>query len=66
MPEESSTPFLSTPFSRRSFLKGVGLVGGAAAVAGWGVSPWVGDVFQRRGSYLIAPQDLRAGRKCCE
>ncbi len=45
-------PFLSTPFSRRSFLKGAGLVGGAAAVAGWGVSPWVGDVFQRRGSYV--------------
>ena len=52
MPDQPSEAVLSTPFSRRSFLKGTGLVAGGAAVAGWGISPWIGDVFHRRGSYV--------------
>ena len=52
MPDQPSEAVLSTPFSRRSFLKGAGLVVGGGAVAGWGVSPWIGDVFERRGSYV--------------
>ncbi len=43
---------LSTPFNRRTFLKGVGLAGGGIVVAGWGVSPWIEDVFIRRGTYV--------------
>jgi tetrathionate reductase subunit A len=38
--------------TRRALLARAGLVGGAAAVAGWGISPWVGDVFHRRGEYV--------------
>ena len=52
MPDQPPEAVLSTPFTRRSFLKGTGLVAGGAAVAGWGVSPWIGDVFHRRGSYV--------------
>ncbi len=43
---------VSAPLSRRAFLKSTGLVAGTAAVAGWGVSPWVGEVFSRRGNYV--------------
>ena len=49
---ENSETLLSMPFSRRSFLKGSALAVGGAAVAGWGVSPWIGDVFRRRGTYV--------------
>ncbi len=52
MPDQPPEAALSTPFSRRSFLKGAGLVVGGGAVAGWGVSPWIGDLFERRGSYV--------------
>jgi tetrathionate reductase subunit A len=37
---------------RRTFLKGAALTAGAAGVAAWGVSPWIGDLFHRRGSYV--------------
>ena len=38
--------------SRRAFLGRAAMVGGGAVVAGWGVSPWVGDVFHRRGMFV--------------
>ncbi len=38
--------------SRRSFLARTAMVGGGAAIAGWGISPWVGDVFHRRGTFV--------------
>ena len=38
--------------SRRDFFARAAMVGGAAAVAGWGISPWVGDVFHRRGIFV--------------
>jgi tetrathionate reductase subunit A len=37
---------------RRTFLKGTALTAGAIGVAAWGVSPWIGDLFHRRGSYV--------------
>lgn len=39
-------------FSRRAFLARTAMAGAGAAVAGWGVSPWVGDVFHRRGTFV--------------
>src|SRR3974390_2340351 len=47
-----SGPPASAGFDRRSFLKGAALTAGAAGVAAWGVSPWIGDLFHRRGSYV--------------
>ncbi len=38
--------------SRRDFLARGAMVGGSAAVAGWGISPWIGDVFHRRGIFV--------------
>lgn len=38
--------------TRRAFLTRAGMAGGGAVVAGWGVSPWVGDVFHRRGVFV--------------
>ncbi|MHB8263134.1 MAG: molybdopterin dinucleotide binding domain-containing protein [Acidimicrobiales bacterium] len=52
MTDQPLQPTLSAPFSRRSFLKGAALTGGGAIVAGWGVSPWVENVFERRGTYV--------------
>lgn len=50
MPAE--TPPLSSELSRRTFIKGSAITAGAAGAAGWGVSPWIGDLFHRRGSYV--------------
>lgn len=38
--------------SRRAFLTRTAMAGGGVIVAGWGVSPWVGDVFHRRGTFV--------------
>ncbi|MDA8207229.1 MAG: molybdopterin-dependent oxidoreductase [Thermaerobacter sp.] len=38
--------------SRRDFLKGASLAGGGLVAGGWGLSPWIGDVFHRRGTYV--------------
>lgn len=42
---------MTEAFSRRTFLAG-GAVTGTAIVTGWGLSPWIGDVFARRGSFV--------------
>ena len=47
-----SSPPSPAGFDRRNFLKGAVLTAGAAGVAAWGVSPWIGDLFHRRGSYV--------------
>lgn len=48
-PEISPPP---TGFDRRTFLRGTALTAGAATAAAWGVSPWIGDLFHRKGSYV--------------
>ncbi|MCL5971089.1 MAG: molybdopterin-dependent oxidoreductase [Firmicutes bacterium] len=40
------------PVTRRGFLKGATLLGGGAVISGWGLSPWIGDVFHRRGTFV--------------
>ncbi len=49
MPNEQNSP---TPVSRRGFLAGAALLGGGVVVSGWGLSPWIGDVFHRRGTFV--------------
>ena len=43
---------LIPPLNRRQFLKGASLLGSGLAVSGWGLSPWIGNVFYRRGTYV--------------
>lgn len=50
MPDENSP--LSAQFGRRTFLKGAAIAAGAGGVAAWGASPWIGDVFHRRGTFV--------------
>ncbi len=38
--------------SRRKFLVGSTLAGGGVLAAGWGLSPWIGNVFHRRGTFV--------------
>jgi tetrathionate reductase subunit A len=39
--------------NRRGFLgRGAAMAAGGAVVTGWGVSPWIGDVFHRRGQFV--------------
>ncbi len=49
---EQNKPSLIPPVSRRSFLKGASLVGGGILAGGWGLSPWIGNVFHRRGTFV--------------
>ena len=45
-------PPIIPPVSRRGFLKGASVLGGGVLVGGWGLSPWIGDVFHRRGTFV--------------
>src|SRR5215470_9036003 len=51
-PAPAPGPPPPTGFDRRAFLKGTALTAGAAGAAAWGVSPWIGELFHRRGSYV--------------
>ncbi len=38
--------------SRRRFLQGSAMAGAGVLVSGWGLSPWIGNVFHRRGTFV--------------
>ena len=38
--------------SRRRFLQGSVMGGAGILVSGWGLSPWIGNVFHRRGTFV--------------
>jgi tetrathionate reductase subunit A len=51
-PEQDGSPAKGEISRRRLLGGGAALAAGGVVVTAWGVSPWIGDVFHRRGTFV--------------